>query len=136
EIIIPIYNGYEFLVTLISQLLAHDHVYYKLILINDCSSDDRISNYLLSLLGIKTSHNIVVLTNQTNLGFVKSVNRGMALATNHFIILNTDVEVPKYFANKILQPILDDETVASATPFTNSGTICSFPKFCKDNPIF
>ena len=136
EIIIPIYNGYEFLVTLISQLLSHEHIRYKLILINDCSTDDRIFNYLSSLRETQTNHNIVILTNQTNLGFVKSINLGMELTNNHFIILNTDTEVPKYFANKILQPILNDEKIASVTPFTNSGTICSFPKFCKDNDIF
>jgi GT2 family glycosyltransferase len=135
EIIIPIFNGYEMLIKLITKLLSHQHIHYKLILINDGSSDVRVTDYLLSLTKIETQHSIEVLTNECNLGFVKTVNRGMQLTTNHFIILNTDTEVPTYFANKILQPIIKDDSIASVTPFTNSGTICSFPNFCIDNNL-
>lgn len=33
-------------------------------------------------------------------------------------------------------PILTKDRVATSTPFTTCGTICSFPNFCEDNPIF
>lgn len=33
-------------------------------------------------------------------------------------------------------PIFTKEKVASSTPFTTCGTICSFPNFCEDNVIF
>ncbi len=136
DIIIPIYNGYELLVKLLGQLLTHIHIKYHLILIDDCSYDEKIAPYLKSLQKTNTFHTISIITNTTNLGFVESVNRGMKLVKNHFIILNTDTEVPTYFVNKILQPILDDNKVASVTPFTNSGAICSFPEFLADNPLF
>lgn len=136
EIIIPVYNGYEYLVKLVEQLLSHQHITYKIILINDCSTDRRVSEYLIKLIKLKTNHSIRVLSNTINLGFVQTVNRGMKLTHQHFIILNTDTEVPTYFASKILEPIFKNNNIASVTPFTNSGSICSFPVFLQDNPIF
>lgn len=136
EIIIPIYNGYDYLKQLLAQLLSHTHIQYHLILINDCSTDERIAVYLNQLKQLNILHIISILTNSENQGFIKTVNYGMSLTENHFIILNTDTEVPTFFANKILTPIIEDNLVASVTPFTNSGTICSFPDFCQDNEIF
>ncbi|HMT02231.1 MAG TPA: glycosyltransferase [Burkholderiales bacterium] len=136
EIIIPIYNGYEYLKKLIEQLLSHTHINYILIIINDCSTDKQVVTYLELLKNIVSNHKIIIINNSVNLGFVKSVNIGMSFTSNHFIILNSDTEVPIYFANKILQPIIANKMVASVTPFTNSGSICSFPKFCQDNEIF
>ena len=70
------------------------------------------------------------------MGFVKSVNRAFKLVENHFVILNTDVELPPLWLERLIYPILNMPKVASTTPFTNSGTICSFPVFLKDNPLF
>ena len=33
-------------------------------------------------------------------------------------------------------PIFSDKRVSTTTPFTNCGTICSFPNFCEDNKLF
>lgn len=35
-----------------------------------------------------------------------------------------------------MYPILSMDNIASVTPFTNSGTVCSFPKYLEDNDIF
>lgn len=138
NIIIPIFNGYAYLVTLVEQLLSHTHITYHLILIDDCSTDSRVLSYLDKTGATKmaTKHQITIIRNESNLGFVKTVNIGMRLSTNHFIILNTDTEVPRDFAIKLLQPIINDPKIASTTPYTNSGSICSFPNIIQDNPIF
>lgn len=137
ELIIPVYNGYNYLLKLVNTLLSHTHIKYKIIIINDCSTDPEVSSYLSKLESSPNlPHEILIITNEENLGFVKSVNKAMLYTTNHFIILNSDVEVPQYFAQKILSPIINNSNIASATPFTNSGSICSFPNFCKDNEIF
>ena len=33
-------------------------------------------------------------------------------------------------------PIFAKEKIATTTPFTTCGTICSFPDFCRDNKLF
>jgi O-antigen biosynthesis protein len=49
--------------------------------------------------------------------------------------LNSDVEVPSGWLERLMAPLLKDEKVACATPFTNAGTICSFPRINLDNPL-
>ena len=60
----------------------------------------------------------------------------MREAKNHFVILNTDTEVPNGWLERLMQPILSQKNIATTTPFTNAGTICSFPNFLEDNTIF
>ena len=137
DIIIPIYNGYEYLEKLIASIFSNTTIAYRLILIDDCSPDERIRNFLENLKDQRTNkREILFLRNKKNLGFVKTVNRGMKLAKNHFVILNTDVEVPQGWLERLVFPIYNYNNIASATPFTNSGEICSFPFFLKNNEIF
>ncbi len=136
EIVIPIYNGFTYLNTLIDQLLSHKKAQYKLILIDDASTDLEVRLLLDKLEKINNVHEIIVKRNSVNLGFVKSANLGMSLTTNHFILLNTDTEVSERFGNALINPILQNNKIASVTPFTNCGTICSFPNFILDNEIF
>ncbi|MSR94947.1 hypothetical protein FYJ34_12510 [Clostridiaceae bacterium 68-1-5] len=51
-------------------------------------------------------------------------------------LVNTDVELPNLWLERLMLPILQDEKVASATPYTTCGTICSFPEFGQDNRCF
>jgi GT2 family glycosyltransferase len=64
------------------------------------------------------------------------VNEGYSYTSNHFIILNTDTEVPPFWLERVIYPIINMDNIASTTPFTNSGEIASFPNFIADNNIF
>lgn len=132
DIIIPIYNGYEYLERLINTI-SYTKMKYRIIAINDKSTDIRIKEFLDKY---KENNNIILLENENNQGFVKSVNKGLNIATNHVVLLNTDVELPDMWLERLMIPIIVDNNIATSTPFTNCGTICSFPEFCKDNVIF
>jgi GT2 family glycosyltransferase len=73
--------------------------------------------------------------NEENLGFVKTVNRGFKIAENHVALLNTDIELPEQWLERLMSPILSDSTIASTTPFSNAATIFSFPIICEDNKM-
>ncbi|MCM3729748.1 glycosyltransferase [Neobacillus cucumis] len=138
DVIIPIYNAYELTKKCIETVLNQSNITYNLYLINDASSDVRIFSMLENLKAINLPENLnklVVIHNDTNLGFVQSVNRGLLLSTNHSIVLNSDTEIPPDCFRRLIYPILINDTVASVTPFSNSATICSFPVFNEDNPI-
>ena len=52
DIIIPVYNGYDDLQLCMPSVLKHtDLTKHRLILINDCSPDERIAPYLDSFAG-------------------------------------------------------------------------------------
>ncbi len=143
-IVIPIYNGYEYLDSLFASLVSSLSAAKNccVFIIDDASSDTRIGTGLAGW--IQGLPEAVVLTNDRNRGFVHSANRGLKAALSKFVdvehfpvvILNSDTELPKHWLERLCQPILDQpESVASVTPFTNAGTICSFPRFIEDNPM-
>lgn len=133
DIIVPVYNGKKYLVKLLQGIEKTD-IAYRLLLIDDASPEEETKAFLKSY--AESHANVELIRNARNMGFVGSVNRGLAMARNHVVLLNTDIELPEKWLERLIAPIVKDPTVASATPFTNSGTICSFPDFLKDNIIF
>ena len=133
DVIIPVYNGYAYLHKLFASLFLTT-IPMRIIVINDCSTDQRVESFIRNL--CKQHDNIVYIKNDSNLGFVKTVNKGLAIAQNHVALVNTDIEVPEGWLERLMYPIFTDENVASTTPYTNCGTLCSFPQMGKDNEIF
>ena len=82
-----------------------------------------------------TDKKIVVLDNEQNMGFVKTVNRGMQYSENDVILLNSDTEVTKNWIEKIQKCAYSNQYIATVTPLTNNGTICSVPNFGIDNEL-
>jgi GT2 family glycosyltransferase len=136
DLLIPVYNGREFLDGLLSSIVKNTSLPYRLLLANDKSSDPLMSGYLKEFKKDHPEVNVTILENEENLGFVKTVNQLAALTQNHFVILNTDTEVPPHWLERLMYPILTHENIASTTPFSNAGVICSFPNFLEDNPMF
>ncbi len=136
DIIIPVYNGLEYLPKLFESIFQNTNQPYRLIIFDDASPDKKVWEFLQTLKNSNPEKEILLFQNENNLGFVKTVNKAVKLAENHFVLLNTDVEVPPGWLGRLIFPILKLKNIASTTPFTNSGTICSFPDFVKDNEIF
>ncbi|AEE14041.1 glycosyl transferase family 2 [Thermodesulfobium narugense DSM 14796] len=136
DILIPIYNGREFLDSLFASIVKNTFVPYRLLIANDKSTDPSISKYLPDFKNSCSNIDITIVENEDNLGFVKTVNKLAKLTKNHFVILNTDTEVPPHWLERLIFSLITKDNVASVTPFTNAGTICSFPEFCIDNSLF
>ncbi|RQD83847.1 glycosyltransferase, partial [Methanosalsum natronophilum] len=133
DVIVPVYNAYDDLIRCIYSLLRHQ-TNYRIILIDDCSSDPRIHE-LFTQLSSYESNQFTLLRNEENLGFVKSVNRGMQYSQQDVILLNSDTIVTKQWVEKLIACAYSDDTIGTVTPFTNNGTICSIPKFCEENTV-
>lgn len=133
DVIVPIYNGMQYLPTLFTGI-EQTKVDYRLILVDDCSSDEQIYPYLDKY--AQKDKRVLLLRNKENMGFVASVNRALKETEHHVVLINTDVELPKGWLERMLAPVYANEKVASVTPFSNSATIFSFPCFCEDNPLF
>jgi len=71
---------------------------------------------------------ITLLRNERNLGFVRSVNAGMALhADRDVVLLNSDTEVANDWLDRLVAAAHSAPDIATATPFSNNATICSYP---------
>lgn len=136
DIIIPVYNGKEFLLPLFESIIRNTSMPYRLFVADDKSSDRDILPLLYEIQKKHPFISMTIIENEMNLGFIKTVNILSKVCENHFVLLNTDTEVPPQWIERLMYPIFKMEGIASTTPFTNSGTICSFPNYLEDNPIF
>jgi GT2 family glycosyltransferase len=135
DIVVPVYDGYEeTLACLVSVLANLESDWARLVIINDSSPNPSIVNYLNELR--ISSPETVLLKNETNLGFVASVNRGMTYDPERdVLLLNSDTEVSGDWLFRLREAAYQQQYVASVTPFSNNATICSFPDFCEDNRL-
>lgn len=136
DILIPVYNGKEFLAPLFESIFAHTSLPYRLLVCDDKSSDVSVLPFLYEIQRTHPEVTMIVVENTHNLGFIQTVNTLAAMTQNHFVLLNTDTEVPPHWIERLMYPIFEMDNIASTTPFTNAGTICSFPNYLEDNKIF
>lgn len=134
DIIIPVYNAHDDLQRCLDSVLRTAVSPCRVILIDDCSPDRRITGYFETL-GDKADPRLMLLKNDVNLGFVGTVNRAMALGQNDVILLNSDTIVTAGWLEKIRRCADSDPHIGTITPFSNNAEICSFPDFCADNQL-
>jgi len=106
-----------------------------LLAINDGSPEQGMQAMLESLVEIWPGR-FEVLENPVNLGFVGTVNRGMAhFPSQDVVLLNSDVIVPDDWLKRLQVEAYSHPRIATVTPFSNNATICSFPNFLEENPL-
>lgn len=133
-VVIPVYNGLEHLKRLLPSLVKNTPIDVPVVLINDCSTDSEVIQYINKFLVER--ENWMLIENEKNYGFVKTVNRGMKeVHTDYALLLNTDTLVPSNWIPKMITPFIENKKIATTTPFTNAGVYFSYPHFCEDNSI-
>ncbi|WP_380179156.1 glycosyltransferase [Kalamiella sp. sgz302252] len=133
DVIVPVYAGLEETQECIESTLTSIPDWAQLVVINDCSPEPELTEWLRAR---SSNDEFILLENETNLGFVATVNRGMQLhLRNDVLLLNSDVEVANNWLERIRDAAYSKERVGSITPFSNNATICSFPNFCEDNEL-
>jgi GT2 family glycosyltransferase/glycosyltransferase involved in cell wall biosynthesis len=134
DIIVPVYRGRaETLVCLASVLEAVNLARFALVVVDDAGPDPRLRADL-ALLARRGLIELVV--QPRNLGFVAAVNAGMRRpggAGRDVIWLNSDTEVNGDWIDRLRAAAYASADVATVTPLTNNGTICSYPRFDTDN---
>lgn len=133
SIIVPVYNALEDTETCIENLLAHTTLPARLILINDASTDVRIA----PLLARYDDHpRVTVLTNQTNLGFTATVNRGIeAAGRDNVILLNSDARVTPQWLEGLRAAAGMDPKIGTVTPFSDRAGAFSAPMIGNENRL-
>lgn len=128
DVIIPVYRGIaETSACIESYYASSSQVPARLIVINDCSPDPEMREYLKVA---AAKFGFLLLTNEQNMGFVRTANRGMALnPENDVLLLNSDTEVAGDWLDRIVAHADADPRVATVTPMSNNATICSYPEF-------
>lgn len=136
DVIVPVYRGLEDTQRcILSALESGNKVPFRLIVINDASPEPEVTQWLREVQAMHPER-IELLENPENLGFVGTVNRGMALNASHdVLLLNSDAEVANDWLDRLQAAAYGDARIASVTPFSNNATICSYPRFCEANEL-
>jgi GT2 family glycosyltransferase/glycosyltransferase involved in cell wall biosynthesis len=135
DIIIPAYRGLGETQRCLQTVLADPHrPPGRVIVIDDKSPEPKLSAALAKL---ADAGQIMLIRNETNLGFVASVNRGIAAAGQHdIVLLNSDTEVPPGWLQRLAAHAYAGPRIASVSPFSNNATICSYPAIAGGPPPF
>lgn len=132
DVIVPVYLGRcETLNTLLHVLKAPTQVLLNLVVVDDATPDTALRDDLSEL---HRRGMIRLIRHEQNQGFVAAINRGMRDTRRDVIWLNADTEVYDGWADRLRAAALSNPNVATVTPLTNNGTICSYPRTNTDNP--
>jgi GT2 family glycosyltransferase/glycosyltransferase involved in cell wall biosynthesis len=137
SIIIPIYGGAaETIECLESVLASENNTPNKIVIINDCTPDTLIKDYL-ALLEKRCVANLIIINKAINSGFSESVNIGMIVSGNQdVILLNSDTVVQNGWIDRLVAVAELDDRIGTITPMSNNAEICTVPYLCKSLPIY
>lgn len=126
DVIVPVYSGEDETRRCLASLQAAVcRMPFEIVVVDDCSPSADLSAWLEAEAG---AGRITLLRNETNRGFVASVNRGMALhPTRDVVLLNSDTEVANDWLDRMVACARRAPDVGTITPFSNNATICSYP---------
>ncbi|KMO42490.1 hypothetical protein VQ02_03040 [Methylobacterium variabile] len=128
-VIVPVYNGLADLRACLASLLpqlAPGRV--RALVIDDASPDPAVTRYL-DALAAEGHPGLTVLRNEANLGFVGTVNGGLALLEpgEDCVLVNADTVLAPRALEKLARACHRIPGIASVTPLSNNATILGFP---------
>jgi len=130
DVILPIHNAPEYVELCMYALFKNteETTLGKVYLIND-KSDEFTENLLLNLKK-KYAGKVILVNNESNLGFVKSVNKGLKLATSDYILLlNSDCFIANKTIEKLIQHVNNNEKIGLICPISNNSANISLDMF-------
>lgn len=134
DIIIPVYRDFEVTRRCVESVLASSSVVgHRLVIVDDCSPEPDLRDWLQVL---SSRGRLDLVTNACNEGFVRSVNKAMALhGDRDAVLLNSDCEVSGDWLDRLCRIAESDASIGTITPFSNNATICSYPICGEENPL-
>ena len=134
DIIVPVYKSVHLatrcLNSLAEQIQEIAGSNPRLIVINDSPGETDVDE-MLEAFARRHSY-VTVLENERNLGFVKSVNKGLEIAckAGHDVILvNADTETYPDTLKNLVDAAYSDPQIGFASPRSNNASFCSLPHF-------
>lgn len=133
KIIIPVFNAYNEVRSCIDSVLnTIADTETEVLVINDASTDKRISLMLKNYACLPV---IKLVNNETNLGYTKTVNKGIFLAgDDDVILLNSDTIVTEGWLKGLQDTAYENSSIGTVTAMSDNAGAFSFPVQGKANP--
>ncbi|MEM6622568.1 MAG: glycosyltransferase [Pseudomonadota bacterium] len=132
DIVMPVFRGRaETLNSILHVLQARNSCGFELVVVDDATPDAKLA---LDLDDLAHRGLITLIRNPDNRGFVTSTNKGSFRHPDRDVVwLNSDTEVYDHWLDR-LRAVAGGKGVATVTPLSNNGSICSYPRPNADNP--
>ncbi len=126
DIIIPVYNSPEWVKLCVYALYKNTSLdlINKVYLMND-NSDELTRNCLENL--ASKYEKIEIYTNESNLGFIKNVNRGLEMAkADYVLLLNTDCLLSKDVIEHLISHVEKNPNIGLICPISSNAANLSY----------
>jgi GT2 family glycosyltransferase len=125
-VVIPVYNAYDAVQDCLKSVIRWTAVPYRLLIIDDASTDPRIRPLLMSF-AANAAHVRVVLNDQ-NRGYTATINKGCKMAgRDDVVLLNSDTRVTEGWLAKMAACAKSNPRIATVTPLSNAAGVFSVP---------
>jgi glycosyltransferase involved in cell wall biosynthesis/GT2 family glycosyltransferase len=141
DVVVPVWGAPAELARCVASLRSHsDFGRHRLVLALDGPQPAATEELVADLLAETPAPGadaagVMVLAGAERQGFVASVNRGMAVSQRDVVLLNGDTQVTAGWLDKLQRAAYSAPEIATVTPFSNSATICSLPRFLAANAL-
>ena len=133
-VIVPIFNAYDAVVECLGALSGNLPPFAELLLINDASSDSRVEALLGQYAAVH--ERVRVISNPENLGYTRTINKGIATAgESDIVLLNSDTKPTHKWLDSLRYCAYAQSNVATVTALSNNAGAFSVPEMGKENPL-
>lgn len=128
DVLVPVYDGLQETLECLNSVLRSrefNRTAHRLVVLDDATPNPALRHALTEL---AAKGQIDHIKQAANLGFIRNVNRGMALNPERDVVwLNADTRVHGNWLDRLRAVAYSSKDIASVTPFTNNGELMSFP---------
>jgi GT2 family glycosyltransferase len=133
-VVVPIHNALEALDACLASLDRTLPAGSAVLLADDASPDPRVEPLARGWCE-RSPLAARYVRRERNLGFPANCNAAFAETGDaDVVLLNSDTVVTTGWLDQLLRCAASDPRIATITPWSNNAEICSWPRFCEDNP--
>ncbi len=134
-VVVPVYNALDDLDACLASLDRTLPSGSAVRLVDDASTDPRIEPMARGWCE-RSALDARYVRRDRNLGFPGNCNAAFAETGDaDLVLLNSDTVATPGWLEMIARCATSDSRIATITPWSNNAEICSFPRFCEDNPV-
>jgi GT2 family glycosyltransferase/glycosyltransferase involved in cell wall biosynthesis len=130
SVIVPVHNAPGAVERCLASVARNTPRTASVLVIDDCSTDPAVGPVLAAY---ADRPGFRLLRNDENLGFVRTVNRGIAETSGDVVILNSDTEVGPHWLRNLAVAAYRRERVGTVTPLSTNAGVFSAPSAAGDN---
>jgi GT2 family glycosyltransferase len=131
DIIIPVYNACDDVLLCLSSLIEKTDLAHRIIIVND--GDEERTTEMLQAFESSFNH-VEILNNPKNIGYTKSVNRGIKCSNAGWVIvLNSDTIVSEGWLGRLMNCALSSDKIGMVGPLSNAASWQSIPEIHDKN---